>query len=94
MKERWIVGEARDVEEQTITSWMVKIQELTKVYSSENIWNMDKSDCFCKALHGKGLVKKGKEAKGGEKSKQRFTIGLFWQYYQGKDQGASCHIEE
>ena len=44
MKERWIVGEARDVEEQTITSWMVKIQELTKVYSSENIWNMDKSD--------------------------------------------------
>ena len=56
---------------------MVKIQELTKVYSSENIWNMDKSDCFCKALHGKGLVKKGKEAKGGEKSKESFTIGLF-----------------
>ena len=44
---------------------------------SENIWNMDESGCFLKALHGKGLVEKGKEAKDGKKSKQRFTIAFF-----------------
>ena len=32
---------------------------------------------FFKALPDKGLVEKGKEAKGGKKSKQRFTIAFF-----------------
>ena len=32
---------------------------------------------FCKALLDKGLVEKGKEAKGGKKSKLRFTIVFF-----------------
>ena len=43
-----IVGEARDVAEETITSWMERIQELTEGYLSENIWNMDESGCFFK----------------------------------------------
>ena len=38
---------------------------------------MDESGCFFKALPDKGLVEKGKEAKGGKKSKQRFTIASF-----------------
>ena len=38
---------------------------------------MDKSGWFFKALPDKGLVEKGKEAKGGKKSKQRFTIAYF-----------------
>ena len=56
---------------------MERIQELTEGCSSENIWNMDESGCFFKALPDKGLVEKGKEAKGGKKSKQRFTIAFF-----------------
>ena len=41
----------------------------------ENIWNMDESGCFFKALSDAGLVQKGKQAtKGDKKSKQRFTI--------------------
>ena len=42
IKECRIVGEPGDVAEETITSWMERIQELTEGYSSENIWNMDK----------------------------------------------------
>ena len=38
---------------------------------------MDQSGCFFKALPDKGLVEKGKQAKGGKKSKQRFTIAFF-----------------
>ena len=33
--------------------------------------------CFFKAFPETGLVQKGNEAKGGKKSKQRFTIGFF-----------------
>ena len=68
---------AEDVAEETITSWMERIQELSEGYSSEIIWNMDESGCcFFEALSDKGLIEKGKEAKGGKKSKQRFTIAF------------------
>ena len=70
IKECRIVGEAADVADETTTSWMERIQELTKGYSSENIWNMDESGCFFKALPDKGLVEEDKEVKGGKKSKQ------------------------
>ena len=70
------------------------IQELTEGYSSENIWNMDESGCFFKALPDKGLIEKGKEAKGGKRSKQRFTIAFFRQCCRGKDRWANCHMEE
>ena len=55
---------------------MEKLQELIAPFSSENIWNMDESGCF-KALPDKGLVEKGKQAKGGKKLKQRFTVAFF-----------------
>ena len=74
---------AKDVAEETITSCMERIQELSEGYSSENIWNMDESGCCCcccccffEALSDKGLIEKGKEAKGGKKSKQRFSIAF------------------
>ena len=46
VKERCIVGEARDVSTETVTSWMERINELIEGYSLENIWNMDESGCF------------------------------------------------
>ena len=38
---------------------------------------MYESGCFFKALLDAGLIQKGKQAKGGKKSKQRFTIAFF-----------------
>ena len=46
IKERRIVGEAVDAAEETVTSWIERIQELTEGYLSENIWNLDESGCF------------------------------------------------
>ena len=46
IKERRIVGEAVDAAEETVTSWIERIQELTEGYFSENIWNLDESGCF------------------------------------------------
>ena len=42
IKERRIVGEAGNVAEETITSWMERIQELTEGYSSEKEAKGDK----------------------------------------------------
>ena len=56
---------------------MERINELIEGYSLENIWNMDESGCFFKALPDKGLVEKGKQAKSGKKSKQRLTVAFF-----------------
>ena len=72
-----IFREADDVAEETITSWMGRIVELTEGYKLEDIWNMDEIGCFFKALPEKGLVEKGKKAKGGKKTKQRLTVAFF-----------------
>ena len=55
---------------------------------------MVKSGCFFKALPDKGLVEKGKQAKCGKKSKQRYTIAFFVNPGGGKSRRASCYMEE
>ena len=37
IKEKRIVGEGGDVPEETVSSWIERIQELTEGYSSENM---------------------------------------------------------
>ena len=59
---------------ETITSWMERINELIKGYSLENVWNMDESGCFFKALTGK---RKENEQRVGKELKQRLTVAFF-----------------
>ena len=48
-----------------------------KEYHLQDIWNMDESGCFFKALLSKGLAQKGRKCKGGMKSNQRMTVAFF-----------------
>ena len=75
VKERRIVGEAGDVSTETVTSWMERINKLIEGYSLETfgIW----TNLVLKALPDNGLVEKGKQGKGGKKSKQRLTVAFF-----------------
>ena len=41
------------------------------------IWNMDETGVFWQALPDRGFGSKGRQCKGGKKSKQRVTIALF-----------------
>ena len=50
------IGEGRDAPEETVSSWIERLQELTEGYSLENIWNMDESGCSFQALPDAGLV--------------------------------------
>jgi len=77
IKEKQISGESLDVSQATVESWMERIRELCKDYDQRDIWNMDESGCFFKALPSKGLARKGKKTKGGKKSKQRITVAFF-----------------
>ena len=60
----------------TIDSWKERIPELLQGYSAENIWNLDETGCFWRALPEYGFGNKGSQCRGGKKAKQRFTIAL------------------
>ena len=61
---------------ETVTSWMERINKFIESYSLENVWNIDKSGCFSKALPDKGFVETGKQVKGRKKLKQRLTVSF------------------
>ena len=71
-----VSGESRDVSGETVKSWKERLPELVQGYSKEDIWNMDETGCFWKALPDKGFGMKGKQCKGGKKSKQRVTVAF------------------
>ena len=71
-----ICGQSGDVKGETIDSWKERIPELLQGYSRENIWNLDETACFWRALPEHGFGKRGSQCKGGKKAKQRVTICL------------------
>ena len=60
-----------------VSAWMERLVELTRGYELADIWNMDETGCFFKALPEKGLAEKKSQARGGKKSKTRLTIAFF-----------------
>lgn len=77
VKQMKINGECGDVSGETVDSWKERIPELLQGYSREDIWNVDETACFWRALPECGFGKKGSKCKGGKKVKQRVTIALF-----------------
>ena len=53
-----------------------RLPEILRGYEEKNIYNLDETGCFWRALPDHGLAQKGKQCKGGKKSKQRFTIAF------------------
>ncbi len=72
-----ICGESGDVQGVTIDSWKERLPELVRGYSKNDIWNMDETGLFFRALPDHGFAHKSHSCKGGKKSKQRFTIAFF-----------------
>ena len=74
IKQLQINGESGDVQGPTVDSWKERLLELVAGYSRDDIWNIDETGLFWKALPDRGFGVKGKDCKGGKKSKQRFTV--------------------
>ena len=71
-----IRGESGDVRGDTVTSWKERLPETLQGYAKEDIYNLDETGCFWRALPIRGFGEKGKKCEGGKKSKQRFTIAF------------------
>ena len=63
-----ISGESGEVSGKTVESWKEHLPEIVEGYKAEDIWNMEESGCFWKALPDKGLAQKGKSCKGSKKA--------------------------
>ncbi len=80
-----VSGESGDVSDLTVESWKERLPELVRGYKAEDIWNLDETGCFWKALPDKGFGRKKTECKGGKKSKHRFTIAFIVNAAGGKE---------
>ena len=68
------VGEAGDVPITTIKAWMESLPEIFQGYSADDIWNMDESGLFFKALPDTGLGNKLKSVKANERNTVTFFV--------------------
>ena len=77
VKQFTICGESGDVRGETVDSWKERLPEILRGYSLCNIWNMDETGVFWRALPARGFGQKGKQCKGGKSCKQRVTVAFF-----------------
>ena len=76
VKRMKIAGESGDVRGETVDSWQERIPELVQGYAKEDIWNLDETGCFWRALPDRGFAKKWSQCEGGKKAKQSMTVAL------------------
>ena len=69
-------GEAADVNEEIVINWAQRLPNLCEGFSAEDIFNVDESGIFYKALPDRSLTLKGEQCKGGKKAKERITVLL------------------
>ena len=62
-----------------------RLPEVLQGYAKRDIWNLDETGVFWKALPEHGFVQKGRSCKGGKKRKQRFTIAFITNADGGKE---------
>ena len=61
----------------TVYSWKERLGSIISGYAIQDIWNMDETGSFFRALPDKSLSEKAKKCKGGKKSKERLTVAFF-----------------
>ena len=56
--------------------WKERLPEILRGYDKKNVYNLDETGCFWKALSQQGFAEKGKQCRGGKKNKQCFMIAF------------------
>ena len=65
-----IRGESGDVQGPTVDSWKERLPELLSGFASDEIYNIDETGLFWKALPDRGFGVKGSAWRGGKKVKE------------------------
>ena len=60
----------------TVDTCLERIPELVSEYAIKDIWNLDDTGVFWRALPEQGFGQKGKECRGGKKVRERVTVAL------------------
>ena len=55
-----ICGKSGDVSGVMVSSWEKRLTEIVRGYDKKNIYNLDETGCFWRALPERGFVEKGK----------------------------------
>ena len=71
-----VCGESREVNPKTIEDWIAKLPELTEGYSLSDMYNMDETGLFFRAMNNKSFYEKGTKNSWGKKAKERVTVSL------------------
>ena len=71
-----VCGERGSVDNATVTSWKEKLPTILEGYAPRDIYNMDETGLFFRALPEKSLREKGDSCAGGKKSKDRITASI------------------
>ena len=50
-----VSGESGDVSGATVDTWKERLPNILQGYSAEDIWNLDETGCFWRALPDKGF---------------------------------------
>ncbi|GBN68994.1 hypothetical protein AVEN_269424-1 [Araneus ventricosus] len=69
-------GEAADVDPSLCEDWQERLPLLLAGYDGEDIFNMDETALFFRALPIKSMIQNSEEARGGKIPKERFTISF------------------
>lgn len=56
IRQMTICGESGDVSNDAVTFWKERLPEILSGYSKADIWNLDETSCFWKALPTKGFL--------------------------------------
>ena len=76
LKQFVISGEAASVYNTSVAGWLERVKELTREYNKEDVWNVDESGCFFRALPDRTLVEKNQFAKVVKKLNSRLQFCL------------------
>ena len=71
-----VCGESGSVSQVTCEEWIEKLPSILSGYHPCDVYNMDETGLFFRALPDKSLSIKGEECKGGTRSKERLTVAL------------------
>ena len=78
-------SESPDVSRVAVKLWKERVCELLEGYASEDIWNLDETGCFWKALPDCGFAQKRTLCHGGKKLKLRMRVAFLVNAASGKE---------
>lgn len=73
---RLISGEAGEIDSVVCEDWKGRLDSITEGYAPKDIFNMDETGLFFRALPTKTLALKSVQCKGGKLAKERLTVAL------------------